>query len=56
VDGRFTTEVFSDGAADYRWTTVGDIGHFMARGLSYKIWDEMFAHYERMPDGSLLPN
>jgi poly(3-hydroxybutyrate) depolymerase len=53
VDGRYTTEVFTDGEADYRWTLVGDIGHFMPRGLSYKIWDEMFAHYERGPNGSL---
>lgn len=53
VDGRYTTEIFTDGRADYRWTVVGDIGHFMPRGLSYKIWDEVFAHYVREPDGSL---
>jgi poly(3-hydroxybutyrate) depolymerase len=54
VDGRFTTEIFTDGLADYRWTVVGDIGHFMADGLAFKIWDEMFAHYERNPDGALV--
>jgi poly(3-hydroxybutyrate) depolymerase len=54
VDGRYTTEIFSDGLAEYRWTTMGDIGHFMSRNLSYKIWDELFDRYERLPDGSLV--
>jgi poly(3-hydroxybutyrate) depolymerase len=54
VDGRYTTEILSDGLAEYRWTSVGDIGHFMPRNLSYKIWDELFERYERLPDGSLV--
>lgn len=54
VDGRHTTEIFSDGLAEYRWTVNDDIGHFIPRNLSFKLWDEMMSRYARNADGVLV--
>ncbi|WP_217567234.1 PHB depolymerase family esterase [Streptomyces sp. GbtcB7] len=53
VDGRYTTEVFTDGVAEYRWTVNGDVGHFPPNGVNHKVWAEFFSRYRRLPDGSL---
>jgi poly(3-hydroxybutyrate) depolymerase len=53
VDGRYTTDIYDDGAAEYRWTVNGDIGHFWPKDLGFKLWDDFLSRYRRLPDGTL---
>lgn len=53
VGGRYTTDIYHDGVAEYRWTVNGDIGHFWPTNLGYKLWDDFLSHYRRLPDGAL---
>lgn len=54
VDGRYTTDIYRDGAAEYRWTVNGDIGHFWPKNMGFKLWDDFLTHYRRLPNGSLV--
>lgn len=54
VDGKKTTEIWSDGLAEYRWQVTADVPHFWAVGQAEKIWKEMFSKYRRLADGSLI--
>jgi hypothetical protein len=53
TDGRYTTDVYRDGVAEYRWTVNGDIGHFWPKDLGYKLWDDFLSRYRRQPDATL---
>jgi len=53
VDGRYTTDIYRDGAAEYRWTINDDIGHFWPEHLGFKLWDDFLSRYRRLPDGTL---
>ena len=54
IDGRRTTEVWSDGVAEYRWQLTADLGHFWHPGQARKMWDEMLSKYRRTADGGLF--
>jgi poly(3-hydroxybutyrate) depolymerase len=52
-DGRYTTEIYRDGLAEYRWTVNDDIGHFWPKGMGFKLWDDFLSRYRRLPTGTL---
>ena len=54
VDGRRTTEIWSDGVAEYRWQLTADLGHFWHPGQARKMWDEMLSKYRRTAGGGLV--
>lgn len=54
VDGRYTTDIYRDGLAEYRWTVNGDIGHFWPKDLGFKLWDDFLSRYRRLPDSTLI--
>ncbi len=54
VDGRYTTDVYRDGVAAYRWTVNGDIGHFWPKGMGFKLWDDFLSRFRRLPNGTLV--
>jgi poly(3-hydroxybutyrate) depolymerase len=54
VDGKKTTEIWSNGLAEYRWQVTADVPHFWPAGQAEKIWKEMFSKYRRLADGSLI--
>jgi hypothetical protein len=53
VDGRHTTDIYRDGAAEYRWTISDDIGHVWPEHRGFKLWDDFLSRYRRLPDGTL---
>jgi poly(3-hydroxybutyrate) depolymerase len=53
-DGRFKSQIWDNGVAEFRWTVVEYLPHFWAEGISRKIWDEMFSKYQRTASGQLV--
>lgn len=54
VDGRRVTEIWNNGVAEYRWQLTQYQPHFWNEGQAAKMWDEMFAKYQRMPTGQIV--
>jgi poly(3-hydroxybutyrate) depolymerase len=53
-DGRFVTQIWNNGLAEFRWTVIEYLPHFWAEGISREIWDEMFSKYQRTATGQLV--
>lgn len=51
VEGRYTTDIYRDGAAEYRWTSNDDIGTSGPNILASSSGTT--SKYRRLPDGSL---
>jgi poly(3-hydroxybutyrate) depolymerase len=54
LDGRKVTQIWNNGAAEYRWQVTEYQPHFWHEGEASKLWTEMFAKYQRAPDGTLI--